>query len=146
MRRIGLALALTLVVFPATAAWAGSFMAVFTRGGGLRVTASGSAVGPAAAGGLVILSGARSMGGFGPAGFSGRTYLIVDAHPLDAQVFLDGRLLGSGRDLVARAFPMAPGRHAIEVVAPGFVPYIAQFAVASGSFPVRFRVALSQQP
>ncbi len=88
------------------------------------------------------ISGFRSARGFGWAEFSGPTYLIVDAHPLEAQVFLDGRLLGTGRDLVARAFPLAAGRHAVEIVAPGFLPYIAQFGVAQGSFPVRFRVAL----
>ena len=88
------------------------------------------------------VSGFRSIRGFGSAGFSDPTYLIVDASPLEAQVFLDSRLLGTGGDLVARAFPLAPGRHAIEIVAPGFRPYIAQFAVAPGSFPVRFRVAL----
>jgi len=87
-------------------------------------------------------SGFRRTGGFGGAGFSGPTYLIVDAHPLEAQVFLDGHLLGTGHDLVARAFPLAPGRHAVEIIAPGFRPYLAQFGVAQGSFPVRFRVAL----
>ncbi len=148
MKRIGLALALSLIgvltLLPA-ASWAGSFRAVVTPGGGLRVTASGKLAAPVAAGSLVILSGGPGMGGFGSAGFSGPTYLIIDAHPLDAQVFLDGRLLGTARDLVARAFPLAPGRHAIEIVAPGFRPYIAQFGVPPGGFPARFRVALSPE-
>lgn len=136
---LSLAIGLTLL---AEVASAGSFKAGVSASGGLRVTASGKLAAPVAAGGLVILSGAPSMRGFGSDGFSGPTYLIVDAHPLDAQVFLDGHLLGSARDLVARAFPLNPGRHAIEIVAPGFRPYIAQFAVARGSFPARFRVAL----
>ena len=88
------------------------------------------------------VSGFRSIRGFGSAGFGGPTYLIVDASPLEVQVFLDGRLLGTGRDLVARAFPLAPGRHAIEIVAPGFRPYVAQFTTSPDSFHVRFRVAL----
>ncbi len=91
------------------------------------------------------VSGFRSIRGFGPAGFDGPTYLIVDASPLEAQVFLDGRLLGTGHDLVARAFPLASGRHAIEIVAPGFRPYIAEFGVAPGDFHRRFRVALPPQ-
>ena len=110
-------------------------------GGALRVTARGALAAPVAAGSL-IFSGSRGIEGFGPAGFDGPTYLIVDASPPDAQVFLDGRLLGTARGLVARGLPLAPGRHAIEIVAPGFRPYAARFAVASGSFPVRFRVAL----
>lgn len=148
MKRMRFALALcsalSLTLQP-LAAWAGSFMASVTRGGGLRVTASGKFVAPTAAGGLVILSGAPGMGHFGSAGWSGPTYLIVDAHPLEAQVFLDSRLLGTASDLVARAFPLPPGKHAIEIVAPGFRPWTAQFAVAPGSFPARFRVALSPE-
>ncbi|MBI3625725.1 MAG: PEGA domain-containing protein [Candidatus Rokubacteria bacterium] len=145
MTRSGLALALVagLMLLPSVS-WAGSFMATVTPGGGLRVRASGRLAAPVAAGGLVILSGAPSMAGVGPAGISsGPIYLIVDANPLDAQVFLDGRLLGTASDLVARAFPLNPGRHAIEIVAPGFRPYAAKFSVVPGSFPARFRVALT---
>ncbi len=145
MKRIGLALALclalALTLLPG-AAWAGSFMAIVS--GGLHVTARGGLAGPVAAGSL-LLSGSGSMGRFGAAGFDGPTYLIVDATPLDAQVFLDGRRLGTARDLLARGLPLAPGRHAIEIVASGYRPYAAQFAVAPGSFPARFRVALPPQ-
>ena len=148
MKRIGrefaLALAGGLALLP-TVSSAGSFMAVVTAGGGLRVAASGKLVAPVAAGSLVILSGSHRMEGVGSAGFSGPVYLIVDATPPDAQVFLDGRLLGSGRDLVARAFPLAAGTHALEIVAPGFRPHVSQFAVAAGSFPARFRVALTPE-
>lgn len=135
-----LALAAVFTLLP-TAAWAGSFMATVS-GGGLRVTATGKLAIPVAAASLVILSGSRSLGDLR---FEGPTYLIVDATPLAAQVFLDGRLLGLAHQLVARAFPLSPGGHAIEIVAPGFRPYIARFTVASGSFPARFRVALSPE-
>ncbi len=113
---------------------------------------SGALSGPVGKGGGTLGVGqpcdVRAVRGFGGRGrfgfttFSGPTYLIVEASPLDAQVFLDGSLLGAGRDLVARSFPLAPGRHAVEIVAPGLRPYIVQFGVAQGSFPVRFRVAL----
>lgn len=83
----------------------------------------------------------RGFRGFGSTRFDGPGFVIIDATPLDAQVFLNGRLLGSARDLVARAFAVQPGRYAIEIVAPGFRPYIAQFAV-DPSFPTRLRVAL----
>ncbi len=94
---------------------------------------------------VTVVRGFGGFRSFGFAGFGGPTYLIVDATPRDAEVFLDGRLLGPAADLVARAFPLAPGRHAIEIVAPGFQPYLAQFRVAEGSFPVRFRVGLRPQ-
>ena len=56
----------------------------------------------------------RGFGGFGHFGstrFDSESFLIVDATPAQAQVFLDGRLLGSAADLLARALPLAPGRH-----------------------------------
>ncbi len=111
----------------------------------------GVASGPLVKGGTLIVrqpcdvKGVRGFGGFqsfGFAGFGGPAYLIVDATPRDAQVFLDGQLLGTAGELVARAFPLTPGRHAVEIVAPGFRPYGAQFRVAPGSFPVRLQVAL----
>ncbi len=67
--------------------------------------------------------------------------VIIDATPLSAQVFLDGGLLGSAGNLVGRAVPVPPGRHAVGIVAPRFRPYTTQFAV-DGSFPARIRVAL----
>ena len=70
------------------------------------------------------------------------SFLIVDATPAEAQVFLDGRLLGSAADLLARALPLAPGRHIAQIIAPGFKPYIAQFG-ADPSFSSRLRVTLS---
>ncbi len=147
MKRMSLALAFVagLTLLPSVS-WAGSFLATSTAGGGLRVFASGKFVAPVAAGGLVILSGAPGSAGGGPAGNSrGPIYLIVDANPLDAQVFLDGRLLGTASELVARAFPLNPGRHAIEIAAPGFRSYAAKFSMPPGSFPARVRVSLSPE-
>jgi hypothetical protein len=88
---------------------------------------------------------------FGAAGESYRwngwagdsTFLIVDATPPDAHVYLDGRRLGLAGELVARALPVAYGPHAVHIVATGFRPWAAQF-VADGSFPVRLRAALSR--
>ncbi len=91
---------------------------------------------------LRTMGGFRSRGGFGFARIDGPVYLIVDARPPGAQVFPDGRLLATAADLVARALPLAPGKHAIEIVAAGFRPYVAQFRVVPGSFPVRLRVHL----
>jgi len=93
------------------------------------------------------VAGVRGFGGFhgfGSAWFDEQSFLIVDATPAAAQVFLDGRLLGSAADLLARALPLAPGRHTAQIIAPGFTPYIARFAADPG-FSTRVRVALSHE-
>ena len=73
--------------------------------------------------------------------FAGPSFLIVDALPLDAQVFLDSRPFGSAAQLMAHAFPLPPGRHIVWVVAPGFKPYSVQF-VADPIFSIRLRIRL----
>jgi hypothetical protein len=62
----------------------------------------------------------------------GRIYLTVA--PEDASVYLDGRLLGSGRELAGlhAGLLVDPGRHSLEVVRPGFQPREVDFGVASG--------------
>jgi hypothetical protein len=59
----------------------------------------------------------RGFGGIRDFGSSttveGPSFLIVDALPLEAQVYLDGRPFGSATQLMAHAFPLAPGRHSV---------------------------------
>ena len=76
--------------------------------------------------------------------FAGPSFLIVDALPLEAHIYLDGRPFGSATQLMAHAFPLVPGRHSVWVVAPGFKPYSAQF-VADPSFSTRLRITLSPE-
>ena len=82
--------------------------------------------------------------GFRATRFDSESFLILDATPVDAQVFLDGRLLGSAGKLVARALPLSPGRHAVTITAQGFRSYVARF-VADQDFPVRIHVALAPE-
>ncbi len=82
---------------------------------------------------------------FGTSQFDDQRFLIVDALPSEAQVFLDGHLLGTAGQLIARALPIAPGRHALEVVAPGFRPYIAVFSTDPSGFPRRIRTRLARE-
>jgi PEGA domain len=92
-------------------------------------------------------AGLRGFGvshGFGWTALDSQSFLIMDAAPAEAQVFLDGRLLGSAADILARAMPIAPGRHIAQVVAPGFTPYVARFAADPG-FSTRLRVALPHE-
>jgi hypothetical protein len=81
---------------------------------------------------------------FGSTHFDDASFLIVDATPAEDQVFLDGRLLGSAADLLARALPLAPGRHTAQIIAPGFKPYRAQFG-ADPIFSTHLRVTLSHE-
>ena len=144
MKRARLTLALIaaggLILLPAVS-WAGGMIGIIVRGGALHVAASGAAVAPVAAGALVLGS-AASVRAFGTAGLDSAAYLIVDATPPEAQVFLDGRLLGSSGQIVARALPLPLGRHTLTITARGFRPYVARFD-ADPTFPVRVRVALA---
>lgn len=50
--------------------------------------------------------------------------LTVSVLPLHAEVRLDGVYLGSAHDLMARALPMVPGDHVVEIWAEGYMPSI----------------------
>jgi hypothetical protein len=70
-------------------------------------------------------------------------YLIVDATPPSAEVYLDGRRLGTAGDLVALAMPIPLGTHAVHVTAPGFRTRAWRFT-ADGSFAVHLRAPLTK--
>lgn len=69
------------------------------------------------------------------------TFVIIEATPAEAEVFLDGQLLGVAKELVVRAFRLSRGQHTVAVTAPGFRPYSARFDVQP-SFPAQLRIAL----
>jgi len=50
--------------------------------------------------------------------------LTVAVIPLHAEVRLDGVVIGSAHDLVARTVAMVPGDHVVQVSAPGYMPTI----------------------
>ena len=115
-----------------------------TTGGKMGSTAAMAAKGSKARHDREV-AGLRGFGGgFGAFMFDGQSFLVVDAAPAEAQVFLDVRLLGSAGDLLARALPLGPGRHTAQVIAPGHTPYVARFAADPG-FSTRLRVALSHE-
>ena len=101
------------------------------------------------AGAIAVGAGAL-MFGAGAAGYSGEAWrddpaiLVVDASPPDAQVYLDGQLLGAAGELIARGLSVSFGPHVVHVVAPGFRPWAERF-VADGSFPTRIRATLTRQ-
>jgi hypothetical protein len=69
--------------------------------------------------------------------------LTVEILPLEAQVLLDGKPIGTGRDLVALAIPVTPGWHTVEVGAPGYVPYTGRFVADQHSSANLFVVTLA---
>jgi hypothetical protein len=113
--------------------------------GGMGGGTKGGATTPGL-GGSLSGSGGRSLRGGGSYRvITVGSYLIVAAQPLEAQVFLDGHLLGTARDLMVHAVAVGPGRHAIEVVAPGFSPYVTEFTAYATGFSTRLRVELAPE-
>lgn len=47
--------------------------------------------------------------------------LIIEVLPRQAEVRLDGHVLGIARDLVAEAVRLRPGEHVLQITAPGFL-------------------------
>ena len=131
-----------LTLASAQSASAGGRGGLFVRG---TFSGSSAAVAGGAFAGAAMTFGAAgtAYGWDAPPGDS--TFLIVDASPPTADVFLDGRRLGAAGDLMARALSVSYGRHAVQVVAPGFRPWLARFVV-DGSFPVWLRPTLSPEP
>ena len=48
--------------------------------------------------------------------------LVIDVVPVNAEVRLDGVPIGTAADLVSQAVAVTPGKHVVEVGAPGFFP------------------------
>lgn len=65
-------------------------------------------------------------------GDPGRLHLVVQ--PEDASIYLDGRFLGSARELAGLhgGLLVDPGEHTLEVVRPGFSPRQVNFEVDEG--------------
>lgn len=70
------------------------------------------------------------------------TTLIIDARPLEAQVRVDGRPIGSARELVAQAISVLPGPHTLEISAPGFHRYVGKFIADAEGAVNQFVVTL----
>jgi len=98
--------------------------------------------GAAAAGALVF--GAGSMWDSDTGWREDPPVFTIDAMPPNAWVYLDGRYLGTAGELLARALPVPFGPHVVQVAAPGFYPWAAQF-YADGSYPTRLQATLARQ-
>jgi len=65
--------------------------------------------------------------------------LTVDVSPPEARVFVDGRLLGSGKQT---ATGLSRGKHYVRVVADGFIPAGKQIATSAVDKPMRTQFLL----
>ena len=96
--------------------------------------------------GLAVLCALPDMGSAQTSGdvSQGRyeTTLIIDARPLEAQVKVDGRPIGSAGELVAQAISVLPGPHTLEISAPGFHRYVGKFIADAGGEANQFTVTL----
>jgi hypothetical protein len=125
----------------ADAAWAGGPAGLFLRG---TFSGTGAAVAAGAVGAAALSLGAAGEADRHPGWRDEPALLIVDASPPDAEVYLDGRRLGTAGELVALALPVAHGPHTLHVAAPGRRPWARRF-VADGAFPVRLRAILGRE-
>jgi len=149
VRTAVLAVSLILLLHPPSASGKsgarGGHTAMTDRGV-VETTPSSAKSGPTPTGRSRFGHGALvGFGGDRGFGFSDQeNFLIVDATPSEAEVFLDGRSLGSAGEVLARALALPPGQHTVAIVARGFRPYLARF-VADPSFPIRIRAALGPE-
>jgi hypothetical protein len=146
MRRLLSLVVLAALVLPPAAGAGGGFR-VHSGPRSFRFKGSFSGSDAAIAGGAFSAAAL----GFGAAGstYEGGwredpAFLIIDATPPDADVYLNGRRIGSAGSLVARALPIPLGPHVVQVHAAGFRPRAVKF-VADGSFPVRVRLPLTAE-
>jgi hypothetical protein len=54
--------------------------------------------------------------------------ITIDVLPLEAEVRLDGVVLGTARELTAQVVPVLPGAHVLEVSAAGYRPGGVRFS------------------
>ena len=132
-----LALVMLIALVLPGAASAGVAFVFRGSSGGSKVTVAGFAIG----GGLPLGASGEPYPG---AWYEDPATLIVDVAPHGAQVFLDGRPLGTAGELVAQAVPVALGPHVLQVQAPGYRTRSWQF-YADGTFPVRVRAILAAE-
>ena len=79
---------------------------------------------------------ARSLGPHIP------SLLVVEAVPLDAEVTLDGKPVGTARERASYALDLAPGQHTIRITAPGHKPLTGRFVADPGGFMTKIRAVL----
>ena len=62
--------------------------------------------------------------------------------PLDAEVTLDGKPVGTARERASYALDLAPGQHTIMVTAPGHKPLTGRFVADPAGYMTKIRAVL----
>ena len=78
-------------------------------------------------GSLALVFAAGSFSGVAADSYESTTIgesstLTIDVVPLYAEVRLDGVSLGTAHELISQAVAVKPGKHVVEIGAPGFFP------------------------
>jgi hypothetical protein len=135
-RALTLVIALVVLATPGLAAAGGFAFAVV----GGRLVAVGSGSGAVAVGVLGMAMGAdmsaRSLGPPIP------SLLVIEAVPLDAEVTLDSKPVGTARERASYALDLAPGQHTIRITAPGHKPLTGRFVADPAGFMTKIRAVL----
>jgi PEGA domain-containing protein len=138
-RALTLVIALVVLATPGVAAAGGFAFAVV----GGRLVAVGSGSGAVAVSALGMAMGAStSAGSLGPPIPS---LLVVEAVPLDAEIMLDGKSVGTARERSSYALDLAPGRHTIRITAPGHKPLTGRFVADPAGFMTKIRAVLAPE-
>ena len=139
-RAIALVIALVVLAAPGLATAGGAF--AFAAAGG-RLVAVGSGSGAIAVGALGMAMGAdMSARSLGP---PIQGLLVVEAMPLDAEIMLDGKAVGTARERASYALDLAPGQHTIRITASGHRPLTARFVADPAGFMTKIRVVLAPE-
>lgn len=70
------------------------------------------------------------------------TLAVMEAYPGEAQFTLDGRPLGTSREVLAHGLTVRPGWHVIKMSAPGFRDYATRVWVDASGYATLFRARL----
>ena len=138
-RALTLVIALVVLGAPGFAA-AGAF--AFAVVGG-RLIAVGSGSGAVAVGALGMAMGASTSAG--SLGTPIPSLLVVEAVPLDAEIMLDGKAVGTARERASYALDQALGRHTIAITAPGHKPLTGRFVADPRGFMTKIRAVLASE-
>ena len=136
--RRALALVLAFVVLAAPGLAAAGGFAFAAVGGRLVVVGSGS--GAVAVGALGMAMAASTYSG--SLGTPIPSLLVVEAVPLDAEITLDGKAVGTARERASYALDLAPGRHTIRITAPGHKPLTGRFVADPRGYMTKIRAVL----
>ena len=93
---------------------------------------------------FVVLLGFAALGALGCAGRPATPQpvaaLTIDAHPINAGVFIDDRRVGSAESIAGAPIRLRTGAHFISVSAPGYFPHDERVELHEGSHAMQIQL------